>query len=284
VTHFELLPYIDRYLKKQLLKDKTIYTHQLYGDRVFTDFYHRNFQIEDSTAYNSKPLDLNLRHKVGLSWHIGLGNMVGDLTPFPRITGSLKSLLPPSYNIEFINPHRQKNLDMMARGRRFYERETVRFHREKLDSKLDRIKHRTAAITGHVPVRQYKYEMSNAKLVISPFGWGEIGVRDFEAFIYGAALIKPDVSHMETWPDTFIPGITYMPIKWNFEDLEATVERLLVNTELRIDLAHTAQDMYRKMLSDDGMEEFCDWFVKQISVNSNSANVKEDLTHDRKQR
>ena len=45
--------------------------------------------------------------------------------------------------------------------------------------------------------------MSSAKFGLSPFGWGEIGARDFEIFINGSLLIKPDMSHLETY-GTFI--------------------------------------------------------------------------------
>ena len=115
-------------------------------------------------------------------------------------------------------------------------------------------------------MRRYKHEMSNAKVVVSPFGWGEIGVRDFEAFIYGAALIKPDMSHLETWPDIFIPGETYQPIRWDFEDLEQVIDDLLSDSNRRIEIAAAGQKAYKRMISEKGMNVFCDWFIQQISL------------------
>ena len=48
ITHFELLPLVDLYLKKQLLKDKKLYSqNQFYGDRIYTDYYHRTVGVED---------------------------------------------------------------------------------------------------------------------------------------------------------------------------------------------------------------------------------------------
>ena len=265
VTHFELLPVIDFYLKKQLLRDKTLYARPLYGDRIFTDFYHREFDVADDSIYQSKLLDLKYLHKVQLSWHIGLGNMVGDIMTYPKVMGPFKALFPASYKMRLFSPKRERDIDVMGRGRRDYERNTVMFHRKQIGALLDKLGHLNIAVNGHVPVRQYKREIAGAKLVVSPFGWGEIGVRDFEAFIYGAALVKPDMSHLETWPDIFIPGITYQPISWNFEKLEDVLDHLLEHPEERLKLALAGQNAYRNMISREGMEAFCQWFIQQIS-------------------
>jgi len=73
VTHFELLSYLDLYLKKHLLKDKTLYQKEFYGGRIFTDFYHKRFGVVDSFPFKQfYPLDMNLVHKVGLSWNMML--------------------------------------------------------------------------------------------------------------------------------------------------------------------------------------------------------------------
>ena len=98
----------------------------------------------------------------------------------------------------------------------------------------------------------------------SPFGWGEIGLRDFEAFIYGATLLKPDVSHMETWPNVFFPGETYQPVAWDFSDLEKNTLGLLSDPKRRQSIAEAGQDLYRDTISAQGMERFCSWFTGQI--------------------
>ena len=37
---------------------------------------------------------------------------------------------------------------------------------------------------------KYFSELSSSKVVISPFGYGEINLKDFEAFLYGCILLK----------------------------------------------------------------------------------------------
>ena len=70
---------------------------------------------------------------------------------------------------------------------------------------------------GIVPKKEYRKNMYESKFVVSPFGCGEICYRDYETFMAGAALIKPDMSHLETWPNLYIPNETYFPISWDIE-------------------------------------------------------------------
>ena len=51
VTHFEVLPHVDAYLKKQLFHDFELYRRPLYGGRIFTEFYHERFGIEDDSPF-----------------------------------------------------------------------------------------------------------------------------------------------------------------------------------------------------------------------------------------
>ena len=46
VTHFELLPYVDLYLKKHIFRDKSLYKKQFYGGRIFSDYYHNEYGAE----------------------------------------------------------------------------------------------------------------------------------------------------------------------------------------------------------------------------------------------
>jgi hypothetical protein len=80
--------------------------------------------------------------------------------------------------------------------------------------------YRVITPTKRVTLEEYCNEMMSSKICISPFGYGEICWRDFEALLCGCLLIKPDMSHVETNPDIFKPYKTYVPVKWDFSDLE----------------------------------------------------------------
>jgi hypothetical protein len=86
-------------------------------------------------------------------------------------------------------------------------------------------------LTGaaRVSPRRYLAELSLSKIVFSPFGWGEVCFRDYEAVVAGALLVKPDMGHLETSPDIYLPGETYVPVRWDFSDLAETIEHYLAH-------------------------------------------------------
>jgi spore maturation protein CgeB len=96
----------------------------------------------------------------------------------------------------------------------------------------------------------YYQEMRSSRICVSPFGYGELCWRDFEAVLCGCLLVKPDVSHLRTEPDIFIPGETYVPIRWDFSDLAEVCARYLADGEARNRIAARAyqvlSDYYRR--------------------------------------
>jgi hypothetical protein len=78
-----------------------------------------------------------------------------------------------------------------------------------------------------VPLEQYYNLMSRSKIVIAPFGYGEIAPRDIESAMVGAVLIKPDMRHIETSQNCYKPGLTYSQCSWNFEDVRESIQSIL---------------------------------------------------------
>jgi hypothetical protein len=104
--------------------------------------------------------------------------------------------------------------------------------------------------------REYLHELSRAAVSVSPFGHGEICLRDFETFLAGAALVKPDMSHVETWPPFYVDGETYVAHRWNLDDLEDAIRGLLASPR-REEVARGGQDVYRRYLIErEGHEAF----------------------------
>lgn len=270
VTHFELLPHVDLYLKKQLLRDRSLYKKNFYGGRIYTDFYHHYFNVSDQTSFSQfYPMDMNMAHKVGLSWNIGLGDMYNAFSRAGNLRRHFAACLPRCYSKIFHDPAGEKNTDIFLRTSSNLKRELIAFHRKEIISRLEKLLEKDGEITGSVrspwlSLKEFRKALKGSKILPSPFGWGELGVRDYEAFIYGAALLKPDISHMETWPDIFIKGETYQPFSWNFENLESAIIELLNNDKKRIQIANNGQQAYKESISGKGMERFCDWFIQQI--------------------
>jgi len=269
VTHFELLPYVDLYLKKQLYKDKSFYSKEFYGGRIFSDFYHENFGISDSSIFQQYfPLQKEFEHKIGLSWNIGLGNMFNAFDRFSELRLKFPRIFDNGYNIRFYSTSIDRPIDIFIRTTTNLNRETIAFHRKEMIKRLDEIIKENNLIGSTrgkwLSNKEFIQYMKQTKTMPSPFGWGELGVRDYESFIYGSALLKPDMSFMETWPSIFNAGETYQSINLSFNNLKSAILELLEDDNKRIQIAKNGQEAYRNSISPEGMERFCDWFIQQI--------------------
>ena len=98
---------------------------------------------------------------------------------------------------------------------------------------------------GALPKRQYERSFGQARLVVSPFGYGEICYRDFEAIAHGALLVKPRMPPMTTQPDVFREGETYAACAWDFGDLAAVVAERLADAEGSAAMAARAREELR---------------------------------------
>lgn len=289
VTHFEVLPYVDKYLKKQLLKDRSLYRKELYGGRIFSDYYHEKFGINDRNIYQQYfPLDEKYESKIDVSWNIGLGNVHKSFTMKSHIRRMLPMLIDSAdYALKYISPKNIRPIDFFIRTSSNLARESVAFHRKELLRKLiefqknndvigmvgDNVKNKNNEIVSQlfkspskkISTRKIRKIMSLTKVMPSPFGWGEIGARDYEAFKYGALLLKPDTSHMETWPNLFLPDKTYVPLNWDFSNLNEKLEKILFNDNYRIEVSTAGQNAYKESLSPEGMDAFCYRFIEKIN-------------------
>ena len=257
--HARALPLVTAYFKNQLLRDRSLYLQPHYGYRLYTDFYHRTAGVEDDDAEISEPIaNPALLDKLHLGWNSSLcdyslqgPHRLALYRRFPlaallRFSGAMTPAAAPRPN------------DLSCRIATRYARNTVAWQRQAMAKRLaERL------TTERVPRRAYLEEMRRAKVVPSPFGFGEICYRDYEAFQAGALVLKPDMSHMETWPDLYRDGETIVSHKWDFSDLEETIGALLADDARRIEIAQQAQDNYRRHLTGDQAAQL---FVEHVSA------------------
>ncbi len=95
-------------------------------------------------------------------------------------------------------------------------------------NKIKRIK-KLVRVGRPLPKSQYTDSIYNSKIIVSPWGCGEVCYRDFEAMAAGCILLKPDSGFVETWPDIFVNGKTYIPCRPDFKDLEERFNWILKN-------------------------------------------------------
>jgi len=268
---FEVLPYVDGYYKNQILRDVKLYCNNFYRARIFSDYYHRKYGISDNIETGREsPVDSAYLHKIDISWNPGLndhgvfGNnysWLGDIRSHLR----RYSLYNYKYTVRFIRVRKERKIDITARPGLTHPRNFVIFHRELLMKKIKKFN----IDTGFINHSAYYKELQNVKLCISPFGLGELSYRDFETIICGALLIKPDMSHMKTWPDIYIENKTYVKCDWDFSDLEEKVKFLLSNPKIVHDIAKEAQRNYRYYLFGGGRIDFCDRISEIVSKHIN---------------
>jgi len=262
-THFEVLRYVCKYLKGALLKDRKLYLNFHYGSRYFTDYYHRNYQIEDTDPgephLNFIPAEGELQ-KVQLSWNQAFINYSYLGFYYDRLKRKI-NFLPYAHITSFSSAENEKSSLLHCRISANYRRNTVAFQRKRIREKLrDRIP------TNRINRRKFFAEMKHSRVVLSPFGWGEICYRDFEAIVAGAVLLKPDVNHMETWPDLYIENKTCIFFDWDLKNLEETVSNLASKNGELVEIAQEAQRVYGYYLFDgNGEQEFCERFCTLMS-------------------
>ncbi len=252
-----LLPVVRLYLKSLLLADRAAYGKPYYGHRVYADHYHRTAGVEDADPESSTPVtDPALLDKLRVSWNSGLADysLVGPSLMALYRWLPLEALLRPPRR--FTPPDAPRPLDVSCRFAAGYARASVGWQRAEIRRRLgDRMP------TAKLGRRAYLAELGRARIVVSPFGWGEITLKDFEVFLTGGMLLKPDMGHVETWPDLFRAGRTMAVHGWDLDDLDQVLDSHLADDAERLAIAERGQALYRKhVASDEGRHLFAERF------------------------
>lgn len=264
---FDVLPYVDLYFKKQILVNKEAYYKKMYGGRIWCDYYHKKLGIQDSELekLSYETLDKAYEHKIKLSWNVGLGDLFTK-SKFKKIIYRNKYapfvFTEPSINRKYDLHYRGSTSSSLAL---FQRNETI-----KLLKLFDKMA--LPDTSKKVPYKEYVREVQNSRVIISPFGWGEICGRDFEAFMHGCTLIKMDMDHMITYPDIYIKNKTYLPIDWDFNNFNDTMEYIMTDDGKKkcFEIAKYGQDIYMSYLtSHEKKLEFADHIISQFGGEKN---------------
>jgi hypothetical protein len=260
-THFRVLPHVDVYVKNQLLLDRSRYREQWYGSRCATDVIHRLFGIEDDNSgaahLNHQPSDTDLA-KVRVGWNSGLAHYGLQSLHLGRVWQRIPGA-PRWYPRTWGVPGVARDKLLSCRIGSTYTRKTVSFPRERLRDLLAQY-----ASSEKVSRRQYFSEMAHAYLVCSPFGLGEITLRDFEATVCGAAVMKQSMEHIDTWPHLWEEG-TYLPFTWDLSTVNAQLAWADQHRNNLVDFARRAQERYQwAVATEEGYAEFCARFISLV--------------------
>lgn len=222
-------PYVDLYQRKALFRDRSLFLHPFAGDTNLTEYYSGLYDIPAAPVDWQVPERLLDRLSLVPNFLTAAYLMDGFLGPEPEFT--------------------DRPIDLHSRvatkGTPWYAA-----MRSTANAAAKAIEGIRLTPEGRIPRGQFLDEMRHARLCWSPFGYGELCWRDLEAFMTGAVLVKPDMGHLETLPDLYVPGKTYLPVKWDFSDLEAVVRGALADPEAQRRIAlnafHVARDYLRE--------------------------------------
>jgi len=213
--------HVDYYLKKTLIRDRAQYGRQTYGDTVLSDFYGRLYGIDlPDTVWPAPP------------------SLVDKLRLFPNFFTAPGLIHEFERDLEA--PLSGRTIDLHARIAEGGAEGPYSAMRKDAAAKVAALSGVTTAVGANVDHATFMAEMRNSKLCFSPFGYGEICWRDFEAIAAGAVFIKPSMDHLESSPDLYVSGQTYAAIRWDMTDLGEVVARLLADDAERERIATTA--------------------------------------------
>jgi hypothetical protein len=216
-----LAPHVKFYVKKQILSDFSQYNRPTLGDTNLSDYYSRKYKINDVEKRFVIPDQFE--KQLILSPNFDMSSQVLELLKSPVHPGG-------------------RGIDIHAR---FTAKGTPWYSamREEAVTAVTRLTctYQTAR-AGFVSKKDFVAELRRSKICLSPFGYGEICWRDFEAMATGALLFKPDVSHIKLAAEYFIPYETYIPLKWDLSDLSEKVRQYIPDEAERYRIATNAHN------------------------------------------
>ena len=202
-----ILAAVDLYVKKHIFRDKNRYLNSYIGKNNLTDYVHRRYGYsfaDNNHAQETRPIATDQLYKIMVGGNLALDSNIMEL--YSTWQSRRQGL--------------RKDVDIMFRGN--VPKDWLHYLRKDIEPALSRLQVTYKVIIPRKRVNREEYylEMTRSKICVSPFGYGEICWRDFEALICGCLLIKPDMSHIETLPNIFKAHETYVPVSWDYSDLE----------------------------------------------------------------
>ncbi|MCU0566877.1 MAG: glycosyltransferase [Oculatellaceae cyanobacterium Prado106] len=263
---FGTLPFVDALVKYQCLKDVTKYRQPFIGGTMLTDYLVKRYGYDLEGWFVGSEVPPGYEQRIVAGWNLGLDSRWIRRLHIAQLTRLL--------------PQPRKTIDIFCRmslGSLHQQEWYGQYRLAATEALTPLAADYQLAISGRfqdaglISRQQYDQELKSSRIVFSPFGWGEITWRDFEAACSGALLIKPSVAHVETYPNLYIPGETYVPVTWDFVDVEEKCRYYLTHPTEAQRIAHNARQAYWNYLKQGE-------FVQAIArlIHSNPAKVECD--------
>lgn len=249
------------YVKKQVYKDRSLYKSEFQDSRLHLDHYMKKHGLQ-GTGRMRGDLDFEKISRMRVSWNVGVGDYRSFRYAATRIDPKLmlaqltilnRAISLPGFSDRYDDrAFSGRDIDLLSLFSSYKGiSEALYYHRKatsdrvaamKKESRFEKLK----IVDGFLSPAEYQDSLSRSKCGVAPFGWGEISWKDFEFFQKGIALVKPDMAFMETWPNYYEAGVTYVSYDWDAEDLgERLAESLAVSGRLE-EIARAGTERFKQ--------------------------------------
>jgi hypothetical protein len=253
---FSALQAVDLCVKSQVYVDREHYLKSFAGGFYFTEWLSNEMNFDLDGWHFGSHADPAHLYKIYCGWNFGVSR-------FYRYASFYSQCVERSWG--------RRSIDLNTRFPLPDPREKVAWewyheYRTYCGLKLQALSTRMK-VTGFSRVSKsfYMREMAQCKMVFSPFGWGEVCFRDYEAAASGALLIKPAMDHLQTQPDIFRAGISYVPTRWDLSDLSDVCHYYLSHPDEAEAIAAEGRRRLREYLCNGGFSGQISDIIAELS-------------------
>jgi len=221
-----------RLAKNVVLKDYSLYTKRYPNGRWFwgesTEGY--NIDIFDVSLLNEK-----LVHS-GTNWL----NTFGNKLPFTKPNSNKQ------YDVAVMVGLCGENYEHDIRVDEHYNGPRRKLFEEVNKLKINLI---TTEKTGKIDKEKYMQVLYNSKLCISPFGYGEVNIREVECLVTGTPIIKPNINCVKSTPFVYGEGFN-VDCDSNYSNIKEVVDFALSNYSYMLELLNHQREVFVHKSSD----------------------------------
>lgn len=249
---FGVLPYVNKLLKYQRLKHLDHYQKPLVGGTMITDYLVREQGFDLGDWHVGSPIPAGYEDRIATGWSMVLQDKFEKMLFQPLMWRLKNRRLRRT----------PKNIDVFCHVSYDSIHDQDNWYTKYRMGSIAAVKQLGAkyrlAVSGEFPEhrtiskQQYQDEIRRSRIVFSPFGWGELTWRDYEAVCHDCLLLKPSVEHIDSSPHIYYPGETYVPLKWDFSDLEEKCTYYLQNPDEAARIITNARRVLETYFTQDG--------------------------------
>lgn len=218
--------------KNVILKDYKQYSKKYPNGRWFWG--------ENDSGYSIDINDINiLNNKLvhsGTNWL----NTFGNKLTFPMVNNNKQ------YDVAVMVGLCDDNYEYTNKVDQFYNIPRIKLFEEVNKLNVNVI---TTEKTGKIDKEKYMQVLYNSKLCVSPFGYGEVNIREVECLITGTPIIKPNINCVKSTPFIYGDGFS-IDCEFNYSNIKEVIDFSLSNYNYAMQLLNNQRELFTNKSSD----------------------------------